>query len=127
MDAGLGDPGWNARGREPLHQGRRSIGDQYLAGAAVELGGVFWRGHAGRHVALSRARASGRAADRGCAAYPHIALASAEVVALYSRGVVANLARLARIARSATSARTPGRCNERLGRGGKVDRCLTES
>mgnify|MGYP003694487129 CR=1 FL=1 len=95
MDAGLRHPRRDAGGREPLHQGRCSPGDQHLARTGIELGGVVWRGLAGRRAALSRARAPGRAADRAGAADRTFGVAAAQAVALHSGHVGANFAGMA--------------------------------
>ena len=43
-DARRGDPRRHARGRQPLRQGRQPRGDQHVARAVLELGGVVRRG-----------------------------------------------------------------------------------
>ena len=45
-DARRGDPRRHARGRQPLREGRQPRGDQHVAGAVLELGGVVRRGPA---------------------------------------------------------------------------------
>ena len=43
-DAGRGDPRRHAGGGQPFRQGRQPRGDQHVAGAVLELGGVVRRG-----------------------------------------------------------------------------------